>query len=231
MKTTFTYPLPVENYVSGISTTRVGTYTYEGPEQIIYQINGDGSIFEIDPEDQIIEPEKYRKIVDPKNNPDHLPVAYYYQDRFKPNGHQHEYSYEDQTQSNGEVYKAKINPKLADMYQLVWDFDKSNGEGVDPGNWHFKQNVRSLTNKHKQLAESRKEKIGIYTGDPSLTDSVKNGLNAYIAELDTFATNNPPLQEWKFMNTPMVGTMPTLNSDLKLALENLENGPTLEEGI
>ena len=130
MKTTFTYPLPVENYVSGISTTRVGTYTYEGPEQIIYQISGDGSIMEIDPEDQIIEPEKYRKIVDPKNNPDHLPVAYYYQDRFKPNGHIHEYSYEDQTQSNGEVYKSKINPRLADMYQLFWDFDKVMVKGL-----------------------------------------------------------------------------------------------------
>jgi len=231
MKTTFTYPLPVENYVSGISTTRVGTYTYEGPEQIIFEISGAGGIVDIDPEYQIIEPEKYRKVVDPKNNPDHLPVAYYYQDRFKPNGHTHEYSYEDQTQSNGEVYKAKINPKLADMYQLFWDFDKSNGEGVDPGNWYFKQKVRSLTNKHKQLAESRKEKIGIYTGDSSLTNSVKDGLNAYLAELDTFAANNPPLQEWKFMNTPMVGTMPTLSADLKLALENLENGPTLEEGI
>ena len=231
MKTTFTYPLPVENYVSGISTTRVGTYTYEGPEQIIFEISGAGDIVEIDPEYQIIEPEKYRKVVDPKNNPDHLPVAYYYQDRFKPNGHIHEYSYEDQTQSNGDVYKSKINPKLADMYQLFWDFDKSNGEGVDPGNWYFKQIVRSLTNKHKQLAESRKEKIGIYTGDPFLTNSVKDGLNAYLAELDTFAANNPPLQEWKFTNTPMVGTMPTLNSDLKLALENLENGPTLEEGI
>ena len=29
----------------------------------------------------------------------------------------------------------------------------------------------------------------------------------------------------------MVGTMPTLSGDLKLSLENLENGPTLEEGI
>jgi len=231
MKTTFTYPLPVENYVAGISTTRVGIYTYEGPEQVVFEISDEGRIVEIDPIYEIFDPANHRKIVDPKNNPDHLPVAYYFQDRFKFEGYIHNYTYNDEPQSNGEVYKAKVNMRLADAYELVWDHDKSNGVGVASGNWHFKQNVRSLTNIHKEKAEMRKANIGIWTDSPNLSSDVKDGLNTYIAELDTFAANNPPLKEWKFRNTPMVGTMPTLSGDLKLSLENLENGPTLEEGI
>ena len=231
MKTTFTYPLPVEDYVSGISSTRLGTYTYEGPEQIVFHINNHGEIVDIDPEYNIPEPEIYRKIVDPKNNLDHIPVAYYYQDRFKPDGHDIVYILEDEIQSNGDVYKKVTNPKIAMEYSLSWDFDKSNGVGVASGNWHFEQKVKDLTNIHKQRAEMRAENIGIWTGNPYLTSAVKDGLNAYISELNTFAANNPPMKEWKFTNTPMVGTMPTLHSDLKLALENLENGPTLEEGI
>ena len=231
MKTTFTYPIPVEEYVAGISTTKFGTYTYEGPEQAVFHINIYGEILEIDPEYEIPEPDTYRKIVDPKNNLDHIPVAYYYQDRFKPAGFDIDYILEDETQSNGDVYKKVTNPKIAHNYRLIWDFDKSNGVGVASGNWHFDQKLKDLSNIHKQRAEMRKETIGIWTGNPFLTSTVKDGLNAYIAELDTFAANNPPLKEWKFVNTPMVGTMPTLNSDLKVALESLENGPTLEEGI
>ncbi len=231
MKTTFTYPLPDEDYVAGISTTRLGTFTYEGPEQVIFHINSDGDILEVDPEYDIPDPETFRKVVSPKNNLDHIPVAYYYQDRFKPDGFDIVYNLEDETQSNGDVYKKVSNPKLAMEYRLSWDFDKSNGVGVASGNWHFEQKVLPLTNIHKQRAEMRKENIGIYTGSPFLTSNQKNGLNSYIAELDTFAANNPPMKEWKFTNTPMVGTMPKLHSDLKLALENLENGPTLEEGI
>ena len=239
MKTTFTYPLPVENYVAGISTTRVGTYEYDGPEQIVYEISDGGVIIDIDPEYEIFDPATHRKIVDPKNNPDHLPVAYFYEDRFKTgseanqfkDGFYHNYSFVDETQSNGDVYKAKDNLRLSDAYTLSWDHDKSNGVGVASGNWHFEQKLRDLSNIHKQRAEDRKEIIGIHTTNSLLTSGVKTGLNAYIAELDTFIANNPPLKEWKFTNTPMVGTMPTLNGDLRVALENLDNAPTLEEGI
>ena len=37
MISTFTYPLPVEQYVAGIGTT-VATYTYDGPDTIDYTV-------------------------------------------------------------------------------------------------------------------------------------------------------------------------------------------------
>ena len=58
MKTTFTYPLPEENYVSGISTTRKGTYNYEGPDELIFEINDAGNIVDIDPDYEIFNPDK-----------------------------------------------------------------------------------------------------------------------------------------------------------------------------
>ena len=56
MKTTFTYPLPTENYCTGISTTRVGTYNYDGPDQVVYEINGNGIIVDVDPDYEIFNP-------------------------------------------------------------------------------------------------------------------------------------------------------------------------------
>ena len=35
----FTYLLPTEDYVSGVSTNRSGSYTYTGPENFSVQIN------------------------------------------------------------------------------------------------------------------------------------------------------------------------------------------------
>ena len=34
----FTYALPEENYVAGISTTKTGTYTYIGPDEFDVEI-------------------------------------------------------------------------------------------------------------------------------------------------------------------------------------------------
>ncbi len=142
MKTTFTYPLPTENYVTGISTTRVGTYNYDGPDEIVFEINDSGIIVDIDPDYEIPEYGKHRIVVTPKSDANHLPVAYYYQDRFSPGvvtksgvgdaatfsltgAFVHNYTFEDQVQSNGEVYKSKVNLRLSDAYELV-DYEKYN---------------------------------------------------------------------------------------------------------
>ena len=82
MKTTFTYPLPTENYVTGISTTRVGSYNYDGPDEIIFEIGDEGQIIDIDPDYEIFDPVRHRIVVKPKENANDLPVAYYFQDRF-----------------------------------------------------------------------------------------------------------------------------------------------------
>ena len=44
----FTYALPVENYVAGISTTKTATYTYVGPDEFDVEIDGEGYIINFD---------------------------------------------------------------------------------------------------------------------------------------------------------------------------------------
>tara|TARA_B100001175_G_scaffold7197_1_gene5659 strand:- start:3112 stop:3870 length:759 start_codon:yes stop_codon:yes gene_type:complete len=252
MKTTFTYPLPTENYVIGISTTRVGTYTYDGPDQVVYQINDSGNIVDVDPDYEIFDPANHRKVVDPKNNANHLPVAFYFQDRFTvgtvtqtgygdaatfnyTGGFVHNYTFEDQTQSNGEVYKAKVNLRLSDAYDLIWDFDKSNGVGIASGNWSFVQKVREKTNIHQQRAKQYRNLVGIFTDHSSLNSSTHTAVNNYVTELNTFAANNPNIQEWKFNgNSPKIGTMPTLDADAKREVQTVINAlglPLLPEEI
>jgi len=239
MKTTFTYPLPEENYVAGISTTRVGTYNYDGPDEIVFEISDDGVIIDIDPEYEIPEPGKHRIVVSPKTNANHLPIAYYYQDRFTTGtvvksgfgdaatynltgAFVHNYTFEDQTQSNGEVYKSKVNLRLSDAYQLVWDYEKSNGAGIASGNWSFVQKTRAETNIHAQRALMYKDQVGIFTDHSGLNSSTHVGVTSYVNALTTFAAANTPLQEWKFNgNVPVVGTWPKLDTDSRLEIESL----------
>ena len=242
MKTTFTYPLPTENYVTGISTTRVGSYDYDGPDEIVFEIGDEGQIIDIDPEYEIFDPVKHRIVVKPKQNANDLPVAYYFQDRFcrdtpdrnVQDGFVHNYTYNDEPQSNGEVYKAKVNLRLSDAYDLVWDFEKSNGAGIASGNWSFVQKTREETNIWKQRAEMRAKAVGIFTDHQKLSHSTHVGVTSYITACNTFAGNNPVMKEWKVLNTPMVGTMPKLALDARLEIESFIsslNLPLLDEDI
>ena len=45
----FTYKLPEELYVAGISTTKTGTYTYIGPDKFDVEVDGQGRIIKCDP--------------------------------------------------------------------------------------------------------------------------------------------------------------------------------------
>tara|TARA_B100001113_G_scaffold319270_1_gene287838 strand:- start:175 stop:903 length:729 start_codon:yes stop_codon:yes gene_type:complete len=242
MKTTFTYPLPTENYVAGISTTRVGTYNYDGPDEIVFEIGDEGQIIDIDPDYEIFDPVRHRIVVKPKENANDVPVAYFFQDRFckdtpdknVQDGFVHNYTYNDEPQSNGEVYKAKVNLRLSDAYELVWDYEKSNGAGIASGNWSFVQKTREETNIWKQRGLMRAASVGIYTNHQSLSNATHVGVASYIAECKTFADANPAMKEWKVLNTPKVGTEPKLAEDARkeiIALTAQLNLPLLDEDI
>ena len=242
MKTTFNYPLPEENYVAGISTTRKGTYNYDGPDEIVFEINDNGVIVDIDPDYEIFDPDKHRIVVKPKADANDLPIAYFYQDRFIPStpdknvqdGFFHNYTYIDEPQSNGEVYKAKENLRLSDAYTLRYDFEKSNGAGIASGGWVFDQKLREETNLWKQRAEMRSNLVGIFTDHQALSASTHTAVKTYQAECKTFADANPLMKEWKVLNTPKVGTEPKLDADARREIESLintENLPLLDEEI
>ena len=71
---TFTYALPTELYVAGISTVGIGTYTYVGPDTFTVEIDGQGRIIMVNPTDPDLSPERKKTIN--ANSSSELPVAY-----------------------------------------------------------------------------------------------------------------------------------------------------------
>ena len=45
---TYTYPLPDDNFVKGVSGDRVGEWTYEGPDEFVVEVASDGEIYDVD---------------------------------------------------------------------------------------------------------------------------------------------------------------------------------------
>ena len=117
---TFTYALPTELYVAGISTVGIGTYTYVGPDTFTVEIDGQGRIIMVNPTDPDLSPERKKTIN--ANSASELPVAYLavnhaYEDDWNNND-----VYVDETQSNGDVYQVLTNPDMDDAYDVPrWD--------------------------------------------------------------------------------------------------------------
>ena len=99
----FTYLLPTELYVAGISTNVTGSYTYSGPEDFDVWINATtGDVEKINtntaaPSGSLV------KTINAKDS-SQLPMAYALSHQFITD-YNYSYTYTDETQSNGDVYK------------------------------------------------------------------------------------------------------------------------------
>ena len=111
--------------------------------------------------------------------------------------------------------------------------DEKNKRNLE--NWKELQKVREETNIHQQRAKQYRNVVGIFTDHSSLNSTTHTAVNDYVTALNTFADNNPNVQEWKFNgNTPVNGSMPVLNVDAKKEIQTLINRlglPLLPEEI
>ena len=217
MISTFTFNIPIEQYVAGIGSTTV-SYTYDGPETMDFSLCGAGEIFEAGID---YEPEPpYSKLTLNAGISSHLPIMYYYNDTVNDdlewvNIHK------DVTMDNGDVYHEVTNPNMNDHFNLKFN----------PVNrwFYFEQIVIPQNNIYADKALDRKEFIAPYKEETykTFTTAVKNDIQTYIDALDVFIAANGLMKHWKYINKPKVGTMPTLPQSVKDAIDQLPNNHDL----
>lgn len=184
----FTYPLPDELYVEGVSGKIVGTYTYSGPEKFDVHISDLGYVRDIDVQcDPELGPD-YRKTIDANTHPE---IAYFFAHYFDENWN-YEYRYEDEIMENGDVYQKPLNPNLTDAYEIKYNFDSDD--------WEILQIIKEQSNPSTIEAERRKEYVESFSSKYSFGAEVDAIIEQYLLKLETFIENNQPLKSWKYVN-------------------------------
>lgn len=184
----FTYPLPDELFVEGVSGNVVGTYTYDGPEKFDVEIDNLGNVLDIDVQNDPENGSDFRKTVDASKNPE---VAYllghYFVDVVN-----YEYQFQDEVLENGDVYKKILNPNLGDAYYPKYNLSSNK--------WELVLIVKDQSNPAALEAKRRKEYVESYSSKYSFGSDVDLLIENYINELDEFILQNPPLKTWKYTN-------------------------------
>ena len=179
----FTYLLPTELYVAGISTNVTGSYTYSGPEDFDVWINATtGDVEKINtknaaPSGSLV------KTVNAKDS-SQLPMAYALSHALS-DSYSYSYTYSDETQSNGDVYKKMDNPDLRDAYSVYWDFANSK--------WAFKQILKKLENDSADIAIQRRDWVKSWGDKYDFGEPVNTKIDHYVAGIGTYLAANPYL--------------------------------------
>lgn len=189
MIVTFSYPLPDELYVEGVSGNVTGTYTYDGPNTFDVEINTLGQVVDIDIQRDPELGSNFRKTIDATEHPE---VAYMFAHYFDEEYVTPVVETEDEIMENGDVYKKPLNPDLKDAYNVVYDFNDND--------WKFQQIIKQQDNPSTLEAQKRKESIQKYSEKYSFGVDIDTKISNYILELDAYIQNNSPLKTWKYIN-------------------------------
>ena len=187
---TFTYALPTELYVAGISTVGIGTYTYVGPDTFTVEIDGQGRIIMVNPTDPDLSPERKKTIN--ANSASELPVAYLavnhsYEDSWDNND-----TYTNETQSNGDVYQVLTNPDMDDAYDVPrWD----NATGT----WKIDQLLKQQRNDAYDEAKTRKSYVETYQSQFDFGTDINDKIDAYLVGITSYMNANPPYKTWNYI--------------------------------
>jgi len=210
----FTYLLPTELYVAGISTNVTGSYTYTGPEDFDVWISAStGDVEKINtktaaPSGSLV------KTVNAKDS-SQLPMAYALSHALT-DSYSYSYTYSDETQSNGDVYKKMDNPDLRDAYTVYWDFVNSK--------WAFKQILKKLENDNADIAISRRDWVKGWGDKYDFGEPVNTKIDHYVAGIGTYLASNPYHMKWKFVSLPpSVGDIPKIPSDIQIEIGKLQS--------
>lgn len=188
MIATFTYPLPDELYVEGVSGDILGTYTYDGPETFDVEIDPLGNLIDIDIQNDPELGSEFRKTIDASTN---IEAAYLLSHYFVDN-YVWELEFEDEIMENGDVYKKLINPDLKDAYSLRYNFETED--------WELVQILRQQDNPAIEVAKERKSYIEKYASKYSFGVELDAAIEDYIDQLDEFIENAQPIKTWKYIN-------------------------------
>ena len=195
MIVTFTYPLPDELYVEGVSGDIVGTYTYDGPELISVTVGESGQIRVIDP--QIVTDDDLNDIVeiDPSINPE---VAFLLMDYFIDDPEEWVYQFEDVIMDNGDIYKNPLNPHLRDAYSAVYDRETSS--------WKMVQNLKEPGHPNATKVQESYNKVKRYSDAYEFTEECEIAIQSYLLKCEEYLAENANFQSWKYINFNLSGT-------------------------
>ncbi len=218
ISSSFTHLLPTELYVAGISTNVSGSYTYNGPETFdVHVEKATGKVVKInalaDPGDEGLQ----RVTINAKDS-SQLPAAYICSHQFVDN-YVWNYTYTDETMSNGDVYKKIDNPDLRDAYELRYNFATST--------WVLDQIIKELRNDNSDEAKRRRDYVKTYSDQYSFGTDIDTKIDHYIAGIGTYLSNNPDYKTWKYINLPeSVGSIPKIPIEVQVELNKVSiNGP------
>tara|TARA_B100000965_G_scaffold110363_1_gene91127 strand:- start:3744 stop:4457 length:714 start_codon:yes stop_codon:yes gene_type:complete len=221
----FTYALPVENYVAGISTTKTATYTYVGPDEFDVEIDGEGYIINFGLTEY---PSPDRKKTIKATEAAQLPIAYLARHHFDEDGFVWTENYVQETMDNGDVYNRLDNPDLEDVYQSPrWD-DKN-------GKWVVEQIIKEQWNAGQAEAKRRKSYVETYYSQYDFGTDVNAKIDAYLVGITSYIAANPKYKTWKYTTQPTPPDIPKIDADIMKAFKNLPlphsfalgGGPTL----
>ena len=208
----FTQLLPVEDFVSGISTNKTGSYTYNGPEEFDVWIDGAGYVTKVGVSQNPPSSEYSRKTMNAKDS-SQLPMAYALSHQFNDT-YTWNYTYTEETMSNGDKFSKMDNPDLRDVYVVKWDEVNSK--------WVFEQIIKELTNKDADEAKRRRDFVKTYTDQYDFGDTINTKAEHYLAGIGTYLGNNPYYKTWKYVTLPTsVGTIPKIPADVQIELQKV----------
>jgi hypothetical protein len=189
MIVTFSYPLPDELFVDGVSGAVEGTYMYNGPETFEVHIDRFGNVLDIDVDNGPVKIGPYfKKPINASENPE---FAYMMQHYFVEN-YVYEREFVDEILENGDVYKKILNPDLPDAYEIKYDFETDA--------WKLNQIVKDQSNPSILEAKRRKEYVKSFSSKYAFGTEIDAIIEQYLNELDEFVENNPPIKTWKYIN-------------------------------
>ena len=211
----FTHLLPTELYVTGISTNITGSYTYNGPETFDVWVDSNSGIVtkvDVSTDPPAEAGADIRKTINAKDSAQ-LPAAYALSHQFHQD-YQWDYTFTDETQSNGDVYKKIDNPDLRDAYEVKFDFTTSS--------WTLVQILKEQKNDAALEAKKRKDYVKTYSDQYDFGTDINTKIDTYLAACDTFIGNNPDHKTWKFVTLPdAVGTMPKIPVEIQVELNKV----------
>ena len=206
----FTLKIPNEIFIDNFSENKTITLEYNGPETLLIEIDGQGTVFKIVDEPRIlIEPDQM-SYVELKAS-EHIQAAYYISTASKPFTIEHE----DIVNPDGSIYTAVSNPRIQDYYSLRY----SKGT-VDL--WEFTLITRSMNSTIELKILDEKNNIVAKLKSVELPDDLQTVYDNYITAADQWLAEKAALCPWKYIEFP-TGVTPKVPLALIRLIKELES--------
>jgi hypothetical protein len=212
----FTYQIPDDLYVEGITGNKTVTYTYDGPEKFSVLVNSDGIVYEVDPNPDELTSKSLEELVEIDANK--TPEVAYFFGHFLLKTFEHEYEFNEEVMDNGDIYRFPKNPILWDVYYVLYNRDSSE--------WEFKQVLKDKVKPGENTIRVRLNIINRYLETYEFLPEVEGEILKYVNTLNEYISNCTAICEWKYTNLPKpnIPKIPALVASEfnKLPGENLE---------